>query len=596
MFEKVRKGQKQISLLSQVAVLFVIGVIVIGALMFLVLYSFSSRYVINHLAEEANATASDLETYLYQYPTHDFLLRYWYEHYDEMDIEYDVDFFESPETLAKIRLLSERYPDFHVDYVTKEDVDTMSPEDQKVYAEVMYSRLITRIDQMEEHYNLSYLFCVATQEPYDEQLVLFIAARDDEVRGPEKGQIYQIGRRIEVTPEQQEAMRLSAADKEVHGAPSRDGKYLDNFYSIGAVDDHDLLIVVTRDIRDVNSAIVSRILDFGSLFMIMMLALAIVCLVMIYLAVLHPLQKIQENIRLYKDTKDSATVTKSLKAIPTHNELDILTEDVADLAIEIDHYTAEISRITEEKGRIETELLLARKIQLSMLPKDFHKYDKGNEFAIFASMEPAREVGGDFYDFFMIDHDHLSIMIADVSGKGIPAALFMMASKITLSHNTGSGKTPAKIMTRVNESICKHNPEDMFVTVWLGIIDLNTGIMKAVNAGHEYPIISNDSAFEILKDRHQFIVGVDPDIEYSEYEVQLKPGSKIFLYTDGLAEARNSANQMFSIQRILSELNKNKDRSCEEICADMRKAVADFENGTDQFDDLTMMCFEFKGR
>ena len=199
-----------------------------------------------------------------------------------------------------------------------------------------------------------------------------------------------------------------------------------------------------------------------------------------------------------------------------------------------------MTRVTAEKERIGTELALATRIQADMLPNIFPAFPDRTDFDIYATMDPAKEVGGDFYDFFLIDDDHLCMVMADVSGKGVPAALFMMASKIILRNNAMMGKSPAKILGPTN-AICSNNQEEMFVTVWLGILEISTGKLTAANAGHEYPVMKRpDGRFELLKDKHGFVVGGMEGVKYKDYELQLEPGAKLFLYTDGVPEATDA--------------------------------------------------------
>ena len=312
--------------------------------------------------------------------------------------------------------------------------------------------------------------------------------------------------------------------------------------------------------------------------------------------VLRPLKKVQKNIRLYKDTKDSHRVIDNLSTIKSRNEIGQLALDTIDLAKEIDNYTNQIAAITAEKERIGTEMSLASRIQESMLPNDFPAFPDRIDFDIYASMNPAKEVGGDFYDFLMIDDEHLYLAIADVSGKGVPAALFMMAARIVLVNNAMSGKSPAEILQDTNEAICRHNTEEMFITVWLGILDLSTGILTAANAGHEYPIIMQGGGrFEKLKDRHGFVVGGMEDIKYTNYEIQLTPGAKIFVHTDGLTEATNKETEMFGEDRVISSLNADRSLSPEQTLKKVMADVDDFVKDAEQFDDLTMLCLEYRG-
>ena len=249
-----------------------------------------------------------------------------------------------------------------------------------------------------------------------------------------------------------------------------------------------------------------------------------------------------------------------------------------------------------ETARISTELNLATRIQADMVPNIYPAFPDRREFDVYATMDPAKEVGGDFYDFFLVDDDHLCLVMADVSGKGVPAALFMMASKIILANNAMIGKSPGQILSDTNAAICSHNREEMFVTVWLGILEISTGKLIAANAGHEYPVVKRgDGDFEILRDKHGFVVGGMAGMQYKEYEITLEPGSRLFLYTDGVPEATDAENNMFGADRMLAALNEAKDKTTVEILRSVRGSVDGFVRNAEQFDDLTMLCLEYKG-
>ena len=261
-------------------------------------------------------------------------------------------------------------------------------------------------------------------------------------------------------------------------------------------------------------------------------------------------------------------------------------------------HTIELVRLQRnlerENERIRSELAMASRIQAAMLPGIFPAFPEREEIDVYASMDPVRRVGGDFYDFFFIDNNRLCLLIADVSDKGIPAALFMMASKIMLADNAKSGKTPAQILQDTNEAICANNPEGMFVTVWLGILDISTGHLTTANAGHEYPaLLRADGHFELLRDRHGLVIGGIPGIQYHDCHVEMHPGSKIFVYTDGVPEATNADKEFFGTERMLQALNTHKDGSPKLILQGVRKAVNDFAQDTEQFDDMTMLCLEY---
>lgn len=282
--------------------------------------------------------------------------------------------------------------------------------------------------------------------------------------------------------------------------------------------------------------------------------------------------------------------------ISTGDEVEKLALIMGDMEKELQEYEANLTSVIAEKERIGTELALATRIQADMLPNVFPPYPERKEFDIFASMNPAKEVGGDFYDFFLVDDAHLALVMADVSGKGVPAALFMMVSKILVQNAVLNGKSPKEALEYVNDQICANNQEEMFVTVWLGILNLQTGLLRAANAGHEFPIIMQPGGdFEVLKDKHGFVVGGMPGVSYKEYEVKLQPGAKIFVYTDGVVEATNASDELFGMDRTLEAVRSAEGSNPQNILHSVNDAVEGFVLDAPQFDDLTMLCLHYIG-
>ena len=256
----------------------------------------------------------------------------------------------------------------------------------------------------------------------------------------------------------------------------------------------------------------------------------------------------------------------------------------------------EQENMIKEQERIVKELSTARQIQSSVLPHIFPPFPERKEIDLYASMDPARDVGGDFYDFFFVDEDHLCLVIADVSGKGIPAALFMMFAKRIIEDFARIEHSAGEILKKTNDLLCDNNQAEMFVTVWLGILEISTGRMLAANAGHEYPAIrTDDGLFELYKDKHGFVIGGIEDVRYKEYVLQLNPGDKIFVYTDGVPEATAGSGEMFGAERMIATLNSCADRSPFDILRKVRSDVDAFVGDAEQFDDMTMMCLEYKG-
>ena len=283
-------------------------------------------------------------------------------------------------------------------------------------------------------------------------------------------------------------------------------------------------------------------------------------------------------------------------AYRTGDEVEELAESFAAISRKTLEYLDTVKRVTAEKERIGTELSLATQIQAAMLPHIVPAFPDRNDFDIVGTMDPAKEVGGDFYDYFLIDSDHLCMVMADVSGKGVPAALFMMASKIILHSVAMMGSSPAEILAKTNEAVCSNNEAQMFVTTWVGILELSTGKLTCANAGHEYPVFQHRGRpFELYKDKHGFVIGGFASSRYKEYELHLEPGSKLFVYTDGVPEATNSAEELFGTDRMLEALNKAPEADPMQVLRNVRSAVDAFVQNAEQFDDLTMLCLEYKG-
>ena len=256
----------------------------------------------------------------------------------------------------------------------------------------------------------------------------------------------------------------------------------------------------------------------------------------------------------------------------------------------------ELENERKEQERIAEELRMAKEIQVSALPLVFPPFPDRTEFGLFASMTPAKEVGGDFYDFFLIDPDHLALVIADVSGKGIPAALFMMVSKTLIRNELMASCDPADALKRANLQLIEHNSSSMFVTVWLAVLEISTGKGLSCNAGHENPAIRRaGGSFELIKYRHAMVIGASPKAKYQNREFELAPGDCVFVYTDGVPEAANAANDMFGAERLTEALNQNADAEPEELIRHVQEAVNQFAGDAPQFDDITMLCYRHYG-
>lgn len=286
-----------------------------------------------------------------------------------------------------------------------------------------------------------------------------------------------------------------------------------------------------------------------------------------------------------------------LLKIKTGDEIEHLADSIKQMELDIDHYIENLTKVTAEKERIGAELSVATNIQANMLPSIFPAFPDREEFDIYATMDPAKEVGGDFYDFFLLDEDHLALVMADVAGKGVPAALFMVIAKTLLKNAAQMGLSVKEIFEKVNNQLCENNEEEMFVTVWMGILQISTGNMTCVNAGHEYPTIKRKGGmFELYKDPHGFVLAGDEDLSFREYEIQLEEGDTIYVYTDGVPEATNDDYQMFGNDRMMTALNNQKAESLQALLHNMKQEIDEFVKEAPQSDDITMLALVYRGK
>ena len=282
---------------------------------------------------------------------------------------------------------------------------------------------------------------------------------------------------------------------------------------------------------------------------------------------------------------------EQLLKIKNRDEIGTLAHSLYQMECDIKRNIEEIAKMTAKQERISAELSVAARIQSDMLPKDYPPFPDRKDFDLFASMNPAKEVGGDLYDYLLLDSDHLMITVGDVSGKGIPAALFMGKTKVLLDFFALMGNSPKMILERTNEQLCKGNESGLFVTCWLGILTFSTGELCFANAGHPYPVVYQNGEFKFLKERPNLILGAMQDVPYEEHSIKFSKGNRIFAYTDGVTEATNSDNKLFGDMRLLEALCGTENFSAPETLKKIKNSVDAFAEGSEQFDDITMLQF-----
>ena len=325
----------------------------------------------------------------------------------------------------------------------------------------------------------------------------------------------------------------------------------------------------------------------------------VVCIALVVLIVLQIIRRRVttplENLTEYVDSYEHGQLDKEkIEDFNSGDEIQWLATAFRDMTLRIETYIHDLTTITAEKERIGAELNVARQIQVDMLPNNAEELSEGKIFNIYASMTPAKEVGGDFYDYYMLDDDHLVITVADVSGKGVGAALFMARSMTILKARTMMLRDPASVLCTANNELCRNN-EEMFVTVWLGILDLSTGKLTFANAGHEAPLLRHDGVFHYVKQKAGFVLGGMENIKYKNQELNLAPGDLFFQYTDGVPEATNSSEEQLGTKRVLDIINSHAEMSGGKLLNEMLREVLDFTGDAPQYDDVTMLALYYGG-
>lgn len=300
--------------------------------------------------------------------------------------------------------------------------------------------------------------------------------------------------------------------------------------------------------------------------------------------------------RFTQNITDTGVFEHQRIELKTGDEIEMLSDSVNYMLEKLEDYIDNLSRITAEKERIGAELDIATRIQASILPCIFPAFPERKEFNIFAAMTPAKEVGGDFYDFFMIDERHLAVVVADVSGKGVPAALFMVIGKTLIKDHSQNGKALGDVFADVNNLLCESNSEDLFITAFEGVLDLVTGEFNYVNAGHEMPFLLQNGRFEAVRIKPCFVLAGMEDMQYKAGSIMMQPGDKIFQYTDGVTEATNPENELFGMERLSDSLNRVKDKGPKDIITSVKQDIDAFVGNAPQFDDITMLCLDYRTR
>ena len=480
-------------------------------------------------------------------------------------------------------------------FIDGDSLDEMleAGEDSELYRETWL-----RLDQLCNAFDATFVYVIRPELPdYDKITFLFSTVRwESEYTPYELGYVrtttndeYKLKyRNLYEGSSNQELLLLNGANYK------RSSHHITAMVPVKDTDQRTKAIICVQrpmdEIRHIQMSYVSHILR-----RLLMLAALEITGVGLYLSeqLIKPVTKITEEASRF--ARENETAEKKLTdSIRGQDEIGVLAQSIDRMEEQITDYMQHLTTVTAEKERISTELNVAKQIQADMLPSVFPAFPDHDDFDIFATMTPAKEVGGDFYDFFLVDDDHLAMVMADVSGKGVPAALFMVITKTLIKNRAQMGDSPAEILFHVNNQLCDGNETEMFVTVWMAILELSTGKGVAVNAGHEHPVICRRGGrHELVIYRHSMVVAAMEDMVFREHSFELHPGDRLFVYTDGVPEATNTRNELFGTERMLEALNRDPVASPEAQLKAVRESLDAFVGDAPQFDDITMlgMCY-----
>ena len=336
------------------------------------------------------------------------------------------------------------------------------------------------------------------------------------------------------------------------------------------------------------------ILSFTSVFILLV---SLIYIRFVEKTITNPLYDMINTADNYFKTKNKVeSVYKLKKYITNDDSIGLLANSFVTLYDKIRTNLNQLQVTTSEKEKFKTEFDVASQIQSNMLPKNFDELTDNESFEIYAYMKPASEVGGDFYDYFKIDEDHVYFVIGDVSGKGIPSTLFMVKTMYLIENHAKFNEDLSQVLEKVNNLAYERNDEELFVTIWLGKLNFKTGKLSYVNAGHNQPLVKHDSNnFEYLKTHPNLVIGGMEDIQYNEHEINLNAGDMIFLYTDGVTEANDNYNGFYGENRLKETINNNKNKKLNDIINEITEDIDKFCNNSEQYDDITMLIIKYNG-
>ena len=587
---------KSETILKQIIRPFVAFMIVVIIANAIVLGIFTSSYYLNDQFKEASQLAENARAELESYKSLNWLFDYWEANSDRMEKIYE----DNEAYKAKDRQLRETYPMLgELCDVDEKTLDEMDEEDRKIFAELCYSNLCRVFDRMKQSHAPLYLYCFEIRDK-KEVFIFITGTRDGEKRLSEGGELFELGYTLGYTEGEYPVLdKILSTGESTSNVDMRRGRGADRsvvqvFEPVG--DRGKVRSIIGVSIK--SAEMLSQMLGMmKTMLLITLVFFAVMLIQVIYhikKVVVVPIMREQKIIEEYEHDKDSLTASRQLQEIKTHNEIERMAVSFSSMVTELDRYMEDYFIAVAEKERIGAELNVATRIQADMLPRKFPPFPQYKEFDLYATMTPAKEVGGDFYDFFLVDDDHLALVMADVSGKGVPAALFMVIAKTLIKNHTMLGKTPSEVLEYTNEQLCEGNEAELFVTVWMAIIEISTGKGIAANAGHEHPAIKRaEGGWELVIYKHSPAVATFEGLKFAQHEFELNPGDTFFVYTDGVAEATDANEELYGTDRMLAALSGCGSDRPKELLEAVKNDIDAFVGSAPQFDDITMLGFHY---
>ncbi len=470
-----------------------------------------------------------------------------------------------------------------------------------------YERLRGEMNALKESAEADYLYAVYFKEKGDIDSLSYVINGVAGARDGDKRYDY-LGEPCKADEFGQEARErflacIESRDTKIHYYASTTPEYgsqLTCYKAVYGKGDAALLLAVDISMDDIDSSHFAYVWDAGIRTLVLLIVLLVAFIGVTNHSVVKPILRIEQSSRDFVEQMKRVSEPDELdfKKIPPFStvEIDMLRGSIEVMAESIRSYMTDLERVVQEKGKITAELDVATDIQLSMLPRIFPPFPQRDDFDLYASIETAREVGGDFYDFYMIDDTHLCVTMADVSGKGVPAALFMVIAKTLLKNHMLMGKGPAQAFADVNSLLAESNEQAMFVTAWLAVVDLTDWKMTVVNAGHNPPLLGRaDGGFTYCYVDAGFVLAAMEGVSYQETQIQLFQGDVLYLYTDGITEANNAQEELYGEERLQSCLNRCGGDDPKTLIESVKADIAAFVGEAPQFDDMTMLALKIIG-